>query len=190
MSNATPTTRDQHGALRVSSGFGGAGRYAKHDRTPAEVPLAGTAWPLTPTQEQLDRAAAETDRRLRLYPSHAEEARTLTARLAYRIAIQEDCYNSFLAGLPHPEDADYESLWESDGPGLTRGRVTDMISELSGFLAEADTVGGAGSLAVERAREQVAHLQEATTCSGRNLSINQIIVTHSRVAREEDTVPF
>jgi hypothetical protein len=182
-----PTTRDQSGTLRVAATVTGGGQYAAHDRTPADIAPLNSDWPLTPTQEQLDRAAEETARRLAIYPSVAEDPRTLTARLAYRIAIQEDCYQHFLQGIPHRDDADFEALWESDGPGLTRAAVTARLDELHGFLATA-TDDTAEEL--RDAREQAAHLEEALRCSGRNLSINQIIVTHSRVAKEENTVPF
>lgn len=190
MSPAAPTSRDQNGVLRVASGATGAGQYAKHDRTAPAIPALASDWPVMPNQDQIERAAEEATRRLSIYPNRAEDARTLTARLAYRIALQEDCYLHFKAGQPHPDDDAFEAIWEGRAPGFNRKDALERLAELDGFLAAANAEADGEDAVTALTRNHAAVLREALTCSGRNLSTNQIVVTGPRVAREELTVPF
>lgn len=198
----TATQLDQNGTLRTAGGQAGAGQYAERDRRDASIPELTDVWPLTPNEDQVRRAQIEAGRRLELYPNVVEDYVTLSARLAYRLAMQEACYLAFKAGVPHDDDAAFEAVWHGDGPGQTEARVTTMIGYLrdrraaveAGVEAPSAVLGPFGDQTVEAALadadKHIRILEEALTCEGRNLSVNQIIVTKTKVEAEEASVPF
>ena len=181
---------------RVPLGVPAGGEFAKRKRAEDDIALgANYPNPLTPTKDQVTRAAAEVARRRAtgqvMLPNHVDY-------IAGRLAEQEAAYAAHKEGRAHPYDVYFAAIWDGAGGGYSKIMVEEELryvrsisTQLQIGIVTPQSLLGTDDATDEQAMRWVVEREglyaEALKCGGKNLSINQSSVISAQ--RQTEPVP-
>lgn len=166
---------------RQPKGLPTGGEFAANAHDEAHGTL-GTAPSVEVLEEDTDWADEQIAKRLRrsgftdgYIEMSREHYRPEVERMARARAEAHAPMRAYLAGEPHPSDADFESMWEGEGATPGFGRI-DVEQALAGVEAQR----GQGEEMDRALDAQETFWKKALETRGRSLGVNQSIVLSAK----------